>query len=106
MPCNPQKVDTDLTKVITTGKKTLLPGSENFAFCGKTLAIHHIDVSVRSQQIIFAAGPIYNIEDVKGVKKVKTLSTFEIAKRYTVQIKGKETFLYEDCGKWFVEMRT
>ena len=47
-----------------------------------------------------------DVEDVKGVKKVKTLSTLEIANRYTVQVKGKETFLYEDCGKWFVEMRT
>lgn len=46
------------------------------------------------------------MEDVKGVTKVKTLSTLEIANRYTVVVKGKETFLYEDCGKWFVEMKT
>ena len=72
----------------------------------EVIATHHIDGSVRPQQIIFSAGPIYDVEDVKGVKKVKTLSTLEIANRYTVQVKGKETFLYEDCGKWFVEMRT
>ena len=72
----------------------------------EVIATHHIDGSVRPQQIIFAAGPIYDVEDVKGVTKVKTTSTFEIANRYAVVVRGKETFLYEDCGKWFVEMKS
>lgn len=72
----------------------------------EVIATHHIDGSVRPQQIIFAAGPIYDVEDVKGVTKVKTTSTFEIANRYAVVVKGKETFLYEDCGKWFVLMKS
>lgn len=72
----------------------------------EVIATHHIDGSVRPQHIIFAAGPIYDIEDVKGVTKVKTTHTFEIANRYTVVVKGKETYLYEDSGRWFVQMRT
>ena len=72
----------------------------------EVIATHHIDGSVRPQQIIFAAGPIFDVEDVKGVTKVKTTSTFEIANRYAVVVKGKETYLYEDCGKWFVLMRS
>lgn len=72
----------------------------------EVIATHHIDGSVRPQQIIFADGPIYDVEDVKGVTKVKTTSTFEIANRYAVVVKGKETFLYEDCGKWFVLMKS
>lgn len=72
----------------------------------EVIATHHIDGSVRPQQIIFAAGPIYDVEEVKGAAKVKTHSTFEVANRYTVVVKGKETFLYEDGGKWFVLMRS
>lgn len=72
----------------------------------EVIATHRIDGSVRPQQIIFADGPIFDVEDVKGVTKVKTTSTFEIANRYAVVVKGKETFLYEDCGKWFVLMKS
>lgn len=72
----------------------------------EVIATHHIDGSVRPQKIIFSAGPTFDVEDVKGVTKVKTLSTLEIANRYTVVVKGKETFLYEYGGKWFVEMKT
>ena len=71
----------------------------------EVIATHHIDGSVRPQKIIIIAGPTFDVEDVKGVTKVKTLSTSEIANRYTV-VKGKETFLYEDGGRWFVEMKT
>ncbi|WP_322204075.1 hypothetical protein [Acutalibacter intestini] len=39
----------------------------------EVIATHHIDGSVRPQQIIFAAGPIFDVEDVKGVTKVKNL---------------------------------
>ena len=72
----------------------------------EVIATHHIDGRVRPQQIIFAAGPVYDVDDVRSVKKVKTSHTYEIANRYAVVVKGKETYLYEDCGKWFVEMRT
>ncbi|ANU55316.1 hypothetical protein I5Q82_03105 [Acutalibacter muris] len=72
----------------------------------EVIATHHIDGSVRPQQIIFAQGPIYDVEDVKGVTKVKTTSTLEIANRYSVVVTGKETYLYEDCGKWFVLMKS
>ncbi len=72
----------------------------------EVIATHHIDGSVRPQQIIFAAGPIFDVEDVKGVSRVKTTHTYEIANRYAVVVKGKETFLYEDCGRWFVEMKS
>lgn len=80
--------------------------SELYHFFWSISTIAHIDGSVRPQQIIFAAGPIFDVEDVKGVTKVKTTSTLEIANRYTVVIHGKETFLYEDCGRWFVLMRS
>jgi hypothetical protein len=72
----------------------------------EVIATHHIDGSVRPQQIIFAAGPIYDIEDVKRARLTKSPYTFEMTTQYTVIIQGKETFLYEDCGRWFVLMKS
>lgn len=72
----------------------------------EVVATHRIDGSVRPQKIILAAGPIYDVEDVKKVQRAAALHTLEIATQYTVVIHGKETFLYEDCGRWFVLMRS
>ncbi len=71
----------------------------------EVIATHHIDGSVRPQQIIFASGPIFDIEEVLGVGSGKTKTTREIAKRYSIRVKGRETCLYEDGGRWFVEMK-
>ena len=35
----------------------------------------------------------------------KAHTTGELARRYVVKIKGKETYLYETGGRWFVEMK-
>ena len=58
----------------------------------EVIATHHIDGSVRPQQIIFAAGPIYDVEDVKGVKKVKTLSTLRLPTVIQCRSKEKKPF--------------
>ncbi len=71
----------------------------------EVIATHHIDGSTRPQQIIFAAGPIYDIEEVLKVARAKTRTTREIAKCYSIRVKGRETCLYEDGGRWFVEMK-
>ncbi len=71
----------------------------------EVLATHRIDGSVRPQTITFAAGPQYDIEEVKKVGRTKDATTHEIALRYTIVVKGKETFLFEDEGRWFVLMR-
>ena len=35
----------------------------------------------------------------------KAHTTGEVARRYLVKIKGRETCLYESSGRWFVEMK-
>ena len=60
----------------------------------EVVATHYIDGSVRPQKIVLATGPVYEIEDSR-----------EAARRYVVKIKGKETYLYETGGRWFVEMK-
>jgi hypothetical protein len=42
---------------------------------------------------------------VKSVNQAKTQRTGEVALRYTIKIKDQETYLYDDSGRWFVEMK-
>lgn len=72
----------------------------------EVLATHYIDGTVRPQSIVFAAGDIFDIEEVKGKPcRVKDGISHEMAIQYTVVIHGKETQLFEDCGRWFVRMK-
>lgn len=72
----------------------------------KVLATHYIDGTVRPQSIVFAAGDIFDIDEVKGKPcRIKDSISHEMAMQYTVVIRGKETFLFEDCGRWFVKMK-
>ena len=64
-----------------------------------------IDGSVRPQKIVLATGPVYEIEDSREAAPGKAHTTGELARRYVVKIKGKETYLYETGGRWFVEMK-
>ena len=70
----------------------------------EVVATHYIDGSVRPQKIVLATGPVYEVEDSKEAPRGKARTTGEFARRYIVKIKGKETFLYETDGRWFVEM--
>ncbi len=69
-------------------------------------ADHDIEGNVVPQKITLKDGRVFHIEKVKGVAKVAILSQFATTTQYTVKIKGRETSLYEDGGKWFVEMHT
>ncbi len=71
----------------------------------EVVATHYIDGSVRPQKIVFAAGPVYEIKESRDAGRGKARTTGEIARRFAVKIHGKETWLYEDGGRWFVEMK-
>ena len=71
----------------------------------EVVATHYIDGSVRPQKIVLATGPVYEIEDCREAAPGKAHTTGELARRYIVKIKGKETYLYETGGRWFVEMK-
>lgn len=57
------------------------------------------------QKIVLATGPVYEIEDSREAAPGKAHTTGELARRYVVKIKRKETYLYETRGRWFVEMK-
>ena len=71
----------------------------------EVVATHYIDGSVRPQKIVFAAGPVYEIEESREAGRAKTAVTGELARRYAVRVRGRETWLYEDGGRWFGEMK-
>ena len=71
----------------------------------EVLATHYIDGSVRPRTIIMAEGPTFSIDEVKNVTRAKTVRTGEVALRYTIKIGKRETFLFCDDGRWFVEMK-
>ena len=71
----------------------------------EVVATHYIDGSVRPQKIVLATGPVYEIEDSREAAPGKAHTTGELARRYVEKIKGKETYLYEAGGRWYVEMK-
>ena len=64
-----------------------------------------IDGSVHPQKILLANGPVFEIEESRETAPSKAPTTGELIRRYVVKIKGKETYLYETSGRWFVEMK-
>ena len=72
----------------------------------EVIATHYIDGSIEPQKITLCGGQTFLVDEVKKVMKVAILSEFPTTSRYTVVVKGKETFLYEDGGRWFVRMKT
>ncbi len=71
----------------------------------EVVATHYIDGSVRPQKIVLATGPVFEIEDSREAVRGKARTTGELTRRYVVKIRGKETFLYRDGERWFVEMK-
>ena len=71
----------------------------------EVVATHYIDGGVRPQKIVLATGQVYDVEDSQEASRGKAPTTGEVARRYLVKIKGRETCLYEASGRWFVEMK-
>lgn len=71
----------------------------------EVVATHYVDGSIRPRRIIMANGLGYEIDEVKNIRQTVMQSTGESVQRYTIQIKNRETFLFYNDGRWFVEMK-
>lgn len=71
----------------------------------EVVVTHCIDGSVQPQKILLANGPAFEIEESREAVNIQDSITREPARRFVVKIRGKETFLYEASGRWFVEMK-
>ncbi len=50
-------------------------------------------------------GRVYEIDRIVDVRRAASLKVGGQGIRYTCRIRGRETFLFEDRGRWFVEGR-
>ena len=60
---------------------------------------------VRPTTIKFEDGTIYEIDRLRHRCRAHATKVGGTGIRYTVVIRGQETYLFEDDGKWFVEAR-
>ena len=60
---------------------------------------------VTPREIHWASGRRYEIDRVLDVRRAASLRAGGQGTRYTVRIAGKETFLFDEDGRWFVEAK-
>ena len=60
---------------------------------------------VRPNTIKFEDGTVYEIDRLRHRCRAHATKVGGTGIRYTVVIRGQETYLFEDDGKWFVEAR-
>ena len=60
---------------------------------------------VRPNTIKFEDGTLYEIDRLRHRCRAHATKVGGTGIRYTVVIRGQETYLFEDEGKWFVEAR-
>ncbi len=75
---------------------------------GKTFveitAKHNIDGSVRPVEMTWADGRKYVIDRVLDIRQAASLKGGGLGIRYTCRICNKEVYLFDDEGKWFIEI--
>ena len=57
---------------------------------------------LRPLAIEFSDGVKYTVDKVLDVRRAACQSVGGVGERYTVQIMGKETYLWLEKGRWFV----
>ena len=60
---------------------------------------------VRPNTIKFEDGTVYEIDRLRHRCRAHATKVGGTGIRYTVVIRGQETYLFEDNGKWFVEAK-
>lgn len=70
------------------------------------LALHERNGKTRPIKILWEGGKVFTVERLLMRNKAKSVKVGGGNYRYTVQIKGRETFLFEEDGRWFVEEET
>ncbi|MDO4623607.1 MAG: hypothetical protein Q4B22_11715 [Eubacteriales bacterium] len=63
------------------------------------------DGSVRPRRLIYEDGTIYPIDQLKDVRRAASTKVGGIGIRYTVMIRGHESYLFDESGRWFVEAK-
>ena len=74
---------------------------------GKTFvtvtAIHDAEGKTKPLALVWTDGQKYEIDRVTDVRQAPSLKGGGLGIRYTVKVQGKQIYLFEDEGRWFVE---
>ena len=61
--------------------------------------------NIRPRSIRWKDGRVYEIDRLKYRCRAASTKVGGCGMRYTVMIEGKETYLFEEDGRWFVEAK-
>ena len=70
------------------------------------LAQIHRDGSIQPLGILLEDGRKYDIDEVKDKCRAASLKAGGCGIRYTIRSGARDTYLFDEAGHWFVEMRT
>lgn len=69
------------------------------------IARHDEQGKVRPLEVEWEDGRRFEVDKLLDVRRAAALKAGGQGMRYTVRILGKETYLFEDEGRWFVEAK-
>ena len=69
----------------------------------KVFAEHDENGKTKPLALTWTDSKRYEIDRVADVRQAPALKGGGLGMRYTVKIRGKEVYLFEDEGRWFVE---
>ena len=69
------------------------------------LAQIHKDGTIQPLGILLEDGRKYGIDEVKDKCRAASLKAGGCGIRYTIRIGTRDTYLFDEDGRWFVEMR-
>ena len=64
-----------------------------------------IDGKIRPRLIRWEDGMVYEVDRVKDVRRAASTKVGGCGIRYTIMVNGKETYLFQEDDRWFVEAR-
>ena len=69
------------------------------------IARHDEQGKVRPLEVEWEDGRRFGVDKLLDVRRAAALKAGGQGVRYTVRILGRETYLFEDEGRWFVEAK-
>ena len=66
-------------------------------------AVHDAEGKTKPLALVWTNGKQYEIDRVTDVRQAPSLRGGGLGIRYTVKGRGKQVYLFEDEGRWFVE---
>ena len=69
------------------------------------LAQIHRDGTIQPLGILMEDGRKYDIDEIKDKCRAASLKAGGCGIRYTIRIGSRDTYLFDEDGRWFVELR-